>query len=67
MSGNGNGNGNDVGNGQGMEVGDQPIAIAGDAGDLRLVFKEVLDTASKKHIPAQFLYSNKAHGAEGPA
>ena len=48
----------------GMEVGDQPIAAAGS--NLHLVFREVTDAASKKRVPVQFLYSNHAHGAEGP-
>lgn len=50
----------------GLEVGDQPIFKAGEAGDLRLVFKEVQDTPRKKRVPVQFLYSNAVHGAEGP-
>jgi hypothetical protein len=51
---------------QGKEVGDQPIFAAGEAGDLRLVFKEVQNTSGTRRIPVQFMYSNKAHGAEGP-
>jgi hypothetical protein len=51
---------------RGHEVGDQPIFKAGAAGDLRLVFKEVLDTSGKKRLPVQFMYSNAVHGAEGP-
>ena len=50
----------------GSEVGDQPIFAAGDAGDLRLVFKEVQDPPRSKRVPVQFLYSNAVHGAEGP-
>ena len=50
----------------GKEVGDQPIFKAGDSGDLRLVFKEVQNTAKTRRIPVQFMYSNAAHGAEGP-
>ena len=50
----------------GAEVGDQPIFKAGDAGDLRLVFKEVTDPPRKVKVPVQFLYSNVVHGAEGP-
>jgi len=48
---------------RGSEIGDQPIFATG--GDLRLVFKEVSVGAGKK-APVQFLYSNAAHGAEGP-
>ena len=51
---------------RGSEVGDQPIFAAGDAGDLRLVFKEVQDPPRRKRVPVQFLYSNAVHGAEGP-
>ena len=51
---------------EGHEVGDQPIFQAGEAGDLRLVFKEVSDAPRKLHLPVQFLYSNAVHGAEGP-
>jgi hypothetical protein len=51
---------------RGKEIGDQPIVMAGAAGNLGLVFKEVLDAASKKRVPVQFLYSNHVHGAEGP-
>lgn len=50
----------------GAEVGDQPVFKAGDAGDLRLVFKEVTDPPRKLHLPVQFMYSNAVHGAEGP-
>jgi len=50
----------------GSEVGDQPIFAAGDAGDLRLVFKEVQDPPRSRRVPVQFLYSNAVHGAEGP-
>jgi hypothetical protein len=50
----------------GQEIGDQPIFAAGDAGDLRLVFKEVQDRPRKVRLPVQFMYSNVAHGAEGP-
>ena len=50
----------------GSEVGDQPIFAAGDAGDLRLVFKEVQDPPRTRRVPVQFLYSNAVHGAEGP-
>jgi hypothetical protein len=50
----------------GQEVGDQPIFAAGQAGDFRLVFKEVQDRPRKLRLPVQFMYSNVAHGAEGP-
>ncbi len=50
----------------GQEIGDQPIFAAGQAGDLRLVFKEVQDRPRKLRLPVQFMYSNVAHGAEGP-
>jgi len=48
----------------GAEIGDQPIFAAGDLGDLRSVFKEVL--AGGKRTPVQLMYSNAVHGAEGP-
>jgi len=51
---------------RGKEVGDQPIFAAGEAGDLRLVFKEVQNTARTRRLPVQFMYSNFVHGAEGP-
>ena len=47
---------------RGTEIGDQPIFAAG--GGLRKVFKEV--KLGAKRVPVQFLYSNAAHGAEGP-
>lgn len=50
----------------GMEIGDQPIFMAGTAGDLRLVFKEVPDPPRKRPLPVQFMFSNVVHGAEGP-
>lgn len=50
----------------GSEVGDQPIFAAGDAGNLRLVFKEVQDPPRPRRVPVQFMYSNAVHGAEGP-
>jgi hypothetical protein len=50
----------------GMEIGDQPIIRAGNARDLRLVFKEVPDPPRKRRLPVQFMYSNVAHGPEGP-
>jgi hypothetical protein len=46
---------------QGHEVGDQPIFVAN---PLSKVFKEVLAKAEKTAV--QFMYSNGAHGAEGP-
>ena len=46
----------------GHEVGDQPIFAAA---HLKQVFKEV-QTAGKKRIPIQLMYSNAVHGAEGP-
>jgi hypothetical protein len=47
------------------EIGDQPIAAAGQLGHLQRVFQEVGSTGSKR-VPVQFLYSNAVHGAEGP-
>ena len=47
----------------GQEVGDQPIFQAG--ANLALVFKQVSDPSGKK-VPAQLMYSNAVHGAEGP-
>lgn len=49
----------------GLEIGDQPIAKAGQLGNLKLVFKEVAASNNKK-VPLQFMYSNAVHGAEGP-
>jgi hypothetical protein len=46
------------------EIGDQPINAAGEAGNLSLVFQEILSSAGR--VPVQFLYSNAVHGAEGP-
>lgn len=46
------------------EIGDQPIAMAGQLGHLQRVFQEVL--TSRARVPVQFLYSNAVHGAEGP-
>jgi len=51
---------------RGHEVGDQPIFKAGQAGNLKLVFKEVSASNSRKKIPVQLMYSNAVHGAEGP-
>jgi len=50
----------------GMEIGDQPVFRAGKAHDLRLVFKEIPDPPRKRRLPVQLMYSNVAHGAEGP-
>jgi len=47
------------------EIGDQPINAAGAVGDLSLVFQEILLSMGGR-VPVQFLYSNAAHGAEGP-
>ena len=48
------------------EIGDQPIAMAGQLGHLQRVFQEVLSSTGGRRVPVQFLYSNAAHGAEGP-
>ena len=48
------------------EIGDQPIAMAGQLGHLQRVFQEVLSSTGIKRVPVQFLYSNAVHGAEGP-
>jgi hypothetical protein len=48
------------------EVGDQPIAIAGQLGQLQRVFQEVQSSTGSRRVPVQFLYSNAVHGAEGP-
>ena len=48
------------------EIGDQPIAAAGQQRDLTRVFQEVLSSTGGRRLPVQFLYSNKVHGAEGP-
>jgi hypothetical protein len=47
------------------EIGDQPINAAGAAGNLSLVFQEILLSVGGR-VPVQFLYSNAVHGAEGP-
>jgi hypothetical protein len=47
----------------GQEIGDQPIS----ANSLDRVFKEVLTLPGPRATPVQFMYSNAAHGAEGPA
>jgi hypothetical protein len=48
------------------EIGDQPIAMAGQLGHLQRVFQEVQSSTGGRRLPVQFLYSNAAHGAEGP-
>jgi hypothetical protein len=48
------------------EIGDQPIAAAGQLGHLQRVFQEVLGSTGSRRVPVQFLYSNAVHGAEGP-
>jgi hypothetical protein len=48
------------------EIGDQPINAAGAAGNLSLVFQEILSSAGGGRVPVQFLYSNAVHGAEAP-
>jgi hypothetical protein len=48
---------------QGQEIGDQPIFVAD---ELKLVFKEVTASKTRKKLPVQFMYSNAVHGAEGP-
>jgi Bacterial pre-peptidase C-terminal domain len=46
----------------GEEIGDQPLS----ANPLARVFKEVLTFPGPRPTPVQFVYSNAAHGAEGP-
>lgn len=48
------------------EIGDQPINAAGEAGNLSLVFQEILSSTGGGRVPVQFLFSNAVHGAEGP-
>jgi len=48
------------------EIGDQPIAMAGQLGHLQRVFQEVVSSTGGRRLPVQFLYSNAVHGAEGP-
>jgi hypothetical protein len=48
------------------EIGDQPISAAGAAGNLSLVFQEILLSMGGGRAPVQFLYSNAVHGGEGP-
>ena len=52
--------------GPNSEIGDQPINAAGAAGDLSLVFQEIMLSMGGGRVPVQFLYSNAVHGAEGP-
>jgi len=49
---------------QGEEIGDNPISAT--HGLLKKVFQEVKLTGKKTTVPVQFMYSNFAHGAEGP-
>ena len=51
---------------RGHEVGDQPVFKAGGLGDLKLVFKEVKASTSRRKMPMQFMFSNAVHGAEKP-
>jgi hypothetical protein len=48
------------------EIGDQPINAAGAAGNLSMVFREILSSTGGGRVPVQFLFSNAVHGAEGP-
>jgi hypothetical protein len=48
------------------EIGDQPIAMAGQLGHLQRVFQEVQSSTGGRRLPVQFLYSNAVHGGEGP-
>jgi len=48
------------------EIGDQPINAAGAAGNLALVFQEILLSTGGGRVPVQFMYSNAVHGGEGP-
>ena len=48
------------------EIGDQPINAAGAAGNLSMVFQEILSSTGGGRVPVQFLFSNAVHGAEGP-
>jgi hypothetical protein len=47
------------------EIGDQPLAMAGQLGHLQGVFQEVPSSTGLR-LPVQFLYSNAVHGAAGP-
>ncbi|HEX7425382.1 MAG TPA: hypothetical protein VF311_16060 [Terriglobales bacterium] len=49
---------------QGEEVGDFPVSEAG--GNLTEVFQEVELTDNSGTVPVQFMYSDAAHGPEGP-
>src|SRR6202140_3397915 len=49
---------------QGEEIGDYPVSEAG--GNLTEVFREVKLTDNSGTVPVQFMYSNAAHGPEGP-
>jgi hypothetical protein len=49
---------------RGHECGDEPIAVAT---SLEQVFKELMAGAGSERIPVQFMYSNRAHGPEGPS
>jgi hypothetical protein len=49
---------------QGEECGDYPVSEAG--GNLTEVFREVELTDNSGTVPVQFMYSNAAHGPEGP-
>ena len=49
---------------QGEECGDYPVSEAG--GHLTEVFQEVELTDNSGTVPVQFMYSDAAHGPEGP-
>jgi hypothetical protein len=49
---------------QGEECGDYPVSEAG--GNLTEVFQEVELTDNSGTVPVQFMYSDSAHGPEGP-
>jgi hypothetical protein len=49
---------------QGEECGDYPVSEAG--GNLTEVFQEVELTDNSGTVPVQFMYSDAAHGPEGP-
>lgn len=49
---------------QGYEVGDEPVFEA--SGDLALVFEEVPLAGGAGTVPVQLMWSNTAHGPEGP-
>ena len=48
----------------GEECGDYPVSEAG--GNLTEVFQEVKLTDNSGTVPVQFVYSDAAHGPEGP-